>query len=209
MMSQPCSPIRAHSGTVPMSLADSILSQPFAAECDADSRTPRVIGVTGSYRSWTPRGRSPEHSNNRCGDARSPSPWASYEAAHSGPPSMFAPVFTPSVARPTPDHAESGVELACELSLGTVGHPSSCGPACKYVVKRRGCKDGRQCSHCHLCTWKKAGNLTKSEHVDSYESRASDASPSRATSSLGGSSLGRGCGSFRQSSAGFRTTDEE
>mmetsp|Transcript_41315 Transcript_41315/g.116954 ORF Transcript_41315/g.116954 Transcript_41315/m.116954 type:complete len:200 (+) Transcript_41315:1-600(+) len=36
-------------------------------------------------------------------------------------------------------------------SLGSFGHPTSCGPACKYAKKARGCKDGASCSHCHLC----------------------------------------------------------
>jgi len=39
----------------------------------------------------------------------------------------------------------------CMPSSGSMGHPLSCGPACKYVWKSRGCKDGSQCSHCHLC----------------------------------------------------------
>ncbi|CAK9044021.1 unnamed protein product [Durusdinium trenchii] len=36
---------------------------------------------------------------------------------------------------------------------GSKGHPYSCGPACKYVQKSRGCKDGDLCTHCHLCRW--------------------------------------------------------
>lgn len=36
---------------------------------------------------------------------------------------------------------------------GSTGHPYSCGPACKYVLKARGCKDGDLCTHCHLCRW--------------------------------------------------------
>ncbi|CAE7252411.1 unnamed protein product [Symbiodinium natans] len=39
------------------------------------------------------------------------------------------------------------------LNLGSLGHPFSCGPACKYVLKPRGCKDGGMCDHCHLCRW--------------------------------------------------------
>lgn len=39
-------------------------------------------------------------------------------------------------------------------SLGSAGHPESCGPACKYHTKSRGCKDGLDCSHCHLCVWR-------------------------------------------------------
>jgi hypothetical protein len=40
------------------------------------------------------------------------------------------------------------------VSVGSAGHPSSCGPACKYHSKSRGCKDGANCSHCHLCFWR-------------------------------------------------------
>lgn len=36
---------------------------------------------------------------------------------------------------------------------GSMGHPYSCGPACKYVLKQKGCKDGDLCSHCHICRW--------------------------------------------------------
>mmetsp|Transcript_52506 Transcript_52506/g.170546 ORF Transcript_52506/g.170546 Transcript_52506/m.170546 type:complete len:287 (-) Transcript_52506:109-969(-) len=38
-------------------------------------------------------------------------------------------------------------------SRGSVGHPAACAPACKYARKKRGCKDGADCSHCHLCVW--------------------------------------------------------
>lgn len=42
------------------------------------------------------------------------------------------------------------------LSIGSRGHPTSCGPACKYAWKTRGCKEGLDCSHCHLCLWTRA-----------------------------------------------------
>ncbi|CAE7436366.1 unnamed protein product [Symbiodinium natans] len=41
------------------------------------------------------------------------------------------------------------------ISIGSEGHPFSCGPACKYASKGKGCKDGANCDHCHLCKWKK------------------------------------------------------
>jgi len=40
-------------------------------------------------------------------------------------------------------------------SLGSAGHPLTCKGACKYVWKRRGCKDGSNCDRCHLCEWKR------------------------------------------------------
>lgn len=39
------------------------------------------------------------------------------------------------------------------VSIGSLGHPISCASACKYVMKKRGCKDGALCDHCHLCAW--------------------------------------------------------
>lgn len=39
------------------------------------------------------------------------------------------------------------------LSKGSLGHPSNCGRPCKYVRKSRGCKDGTECSYCHICVW--------------------------------------------------------
>jgi len=36
-------------------------------------------------------------------------------------------------------------------SLGSYGHPNGCGSPCKYIWKKRGCRDGPNCSHCHLC----------------------------------------------------------
>jgi hypothetical protein len=41
------------------------------------------------------------------------------------------------------------------VSRGSVGHPYSCAEACKYAKKKRGCKDGSSCDHCHLCDWKR------------------------------------------------------
>lgn len=40
------------------------------------------------------------------------------------------------------------------FSTGTVGHPRHCAEACKYYAKKRGCKDGAACDHCHLCVWR-------------------------------------------------------
>jgi len=55
-------------------------------------------------------------------------------------------------------------EVASPSSLGSVGHPLQCAPACKYVTKARGCKDGDQCSHCHICTWHSRGRPAKTRH---------------------------------------------
>lgn len=40
-----------------------------------------------------------------------------------------------------------------QISMGSKGHPYSCADACKFAAKTRGCKDGADCDHCHLCKW--------------------------------------------------------
>ncbi|CAD7953246.1 unnamed protein product [Amoebophrya sp. A120] len=40
-----------------------------------------------------------------------------------------------------------------ETSVGSVGHPLTCGEACKYARKPKGCKDGAHCKRCHHCVW--------------------------------------------------------
>jgi hypothetical protein len=39
-------------------------------------------------------------------------------------------------------------------SPGSIGHPHHCEAACKYVKKPKGCKDGHNCSRCHLCDFR-------------------------------------------------------
>lgn len=52
----------------------------------------------------------------------------------------------------TPPSAWVGAS-STPLSVGTIGHPDTCADACKYHWKRRGCRDGLACSHCHACSW--------------------------------------------------------
>jgi len=40
------------------------------------------------------------------------------------------------------------------VSAGSAGHPYTCAEPCKYMTKKRGCKDSAKCDHCHLCVWK-------------------------------------------------------
>jgi len=42
-------------------------------------------------------------------------------------------------------------------SIGSQGHPLCCQSPCKYVRKRKGCKDGRDCTRCHMCLFSKGG----------------------------------------------------
>jgi hypothetical protein len=49
-------------------------------------------------------------------------------------------------------------------SVGSAGHPYSCGGACKYN-SRKGCKEGAACTRCHLCFWSRASEraMTRSK----------------------------------------------
>lgn len=43
--------------------------------------------------------------------------------------------------------------LATLISCGTIGHPYTCAPACRYVRRKVGCKNGADCPNCHVCLW--------------------------------------------------------
>lgn len=72
-------------------------------------------------------------------------------------------IKTPPVLSTNPTFSQSQKEMPAsqasnqipplEASVGSRGHPHGCRPACKYLLKPKGCKDGRQCIHCHLCRW--------------------------------------------------------
>ena len=49
------------------------------------------------------------------------------------------------------------------LSVGSTGHPSSCGAPCKYAQKPKGCKAGVNCERCHLCRWSKNSKTEKTK----------------------------------------------
>jgi len=40
-------------------------------------------------------------------------------------------------------------------SVGSIGHPYSCQPPCKYNTKGARCKDYQNCVRCHICKWTK------------------------------------------------------
>lgn len=98
---------------------------------------------------------------------RTPSPLldrscAGYEPPPAIPcaPSSVAGMWPLSTCPPL-SSSWSGVEwvppVTPELapSIGSIVHPYSCNAACKYSGKERGCKDGRNCDHCHLCQWRR------------------------------------------------------
>eukprot|EP00429_Kryptoperidinium_foliaceum_P000603 CAMPEP_0176012736 /NCGR_PEP_ID=MMETSP0120_2-20121206/5949_1 /TAXON_ID=160619 /ORGANISM="Kryptoperidinium foliaceum, Strain CCMP 1326" /LENGTH=326 /DNA_ID=CAMNT_0017345631 /DNA_START=56 /DNA_END=1036 /DNA_ORIENTATION=- len=41
------------------------------------------------------------------------------------------------------------------VSVGTKGHPHSCGEACRYARRKSGCRDGANCKNCHACLWQR------------------------------------------------------
>jgi len=41
------------------------------------------------------------------------------------------------------------------VSYGSIGHPHTCAPPCKYATKAKGCKDGASCMRCHQCEWRR------------------------------------------------------
>lgn len=68
----------------------------------------------------------------------------------------------PSHPVPRPRHRPRGKAQAAAAALapivtsvGTIGHPFTCNPPCKYARKPKGCKDGSQCTHCHECVWRR------------------------------------------------------
>mmetsp|Transcript_33552 Transcript_33552/g.95033 ORF Transcript_33552/g.95033 Transcript_33552/m.95033 type:complete len:147 (-) Transcript_33552:78-518(-) len=47
------------------------------------------------------------------------------------------------------------------FSCGSLGHPGACRGPCKYASKSRGCKDGENCTRCHMCRWSRTGETKK------------------------------------------------
>ena len=37
-----------------------------------------------------------------------------------------------------------------------MGHPYNCGPPCRYIQRKGGCRDGAKCPNCHLCMWNRS-----------------------------------------------------
>ncbi|CAE8716388.1 unnamed protein product [Polarella glacialis] len=60
------------------------------------------------------------------------------------------------------------------LSLGSLGHPDTCATGCKWAMKERGCKDGSQCDHCHLCEWRRPPAPIRSRNPNLRNHRSSN-----------------------------------
>lgn len=49
---------------------------------------------------------------------------------------------------------QAGTPMPTPLpSRGSFGHPFYCGAPCKYSGRKKACREGQQCVHCHLCQW--------------------------------------------------------
>lgn len=84
--------------------------------------------------------------------------------AELSPPEDFARTLSPTNLggfTNFAEHAGGAREQSGDLaavgqlfSVGTLGHPHSCGEACKYRNRKSGCLLGVNCDKCHLCCWR-------------------------------------------------------
>jgi hypothetical protein len=80
----------------------------------------------------------------------------------------------------TKGQQRSEVDLkSCPVSVGSIGHPHSCAPACKYNGKKAGCKDGQLCDRCHLCRWTRCTDRAVRDANVGAEVKAKPASATR------------------------------
>jgi len=70
-------------------------------------------------------------------------------------------------------------------SIGSIGHPHSCKKGCKYVWKKRGCRDGRDCPQCHFCTPNSKQQSLKAPQPNQQEQAQVDSSKLPSVGSLG------------------------
>lgn len=63
-------------------------------------------------------------------------------------------------------------------SVGSIGHPHSCASACKYNIKKAGCKDGKLCTRCHSCRWSRGSERSHKSCSNIVSKAGSNASPS-------------------------------
>jgi len=74
---------------------------------------------------------------------------------------LLLPPPPPPHTVPRPETANQQLQSAAPctraqtrvISRGTIGHPESCGPPCRYVKRKGGCRDGQSCTNCHQCFW--------------------------------------------------------
>merc|ERR1719422_1994186 len=66
------------------------------------------------------------------------------------------------VCQSEPSQIAASPALEGRLSMGSLGHPHCCAPACRFVKRKGGCKDGASCPNCHLCFWRRSHDRDRS-----------------------------------------------
>jgi len=83
------------------------------------------------------------------------------------PPALAREQFVgcgPAYISPSKGMFTVGNNVFAAESSGSLGHPFRCHLPCKFFTKsKRGCKDGSQCTRCHLCKWSKGCEETSSK----------------------------------------------
>jgi hypothetical protein len=82
---------------------------------------------------------------------RNEKPGRSLDAQVFDPQVFCQPCDKVSPPQPVCSNVNAGGNQENVVSIGSRGHPHTCERACKYVWKLRGCRDGANCAHCHLC----------------------------------------------------------
>jgi len=83
----------------------------------------------------------------------------------------------PPPALPTPKAKSSKLDPTPRLSIGSIGHPHSCSPACRFVKRQAGCRDGVMCKMCHQCFWQRRAEQTDIKKAPTAESSLPAAPP--------------------------------
>lgn len=58
------------------------------------------------------------------------------------------------------------------ISVGSQGHPDTCGPPCRYARRKDGCRNGRECTNCHICLWRR--DAQSDAQLDTQDAQAAD-----------------------------------
>lgn len=81
-----------------------------------------------------------------------PTAWACAQPS-AGHHSQATNVVMGNVAAPLSFTACEVIDMSRFLSIGSIGHPRTCGNACRYVKRKGGCREGIRCPDCHSCQW--------------------------------------------------------
>uniref|UniRef100_A0A7S4S731 C3H1-type domain-containing protein n=1 Tax=Alexandrium monilatum TaxID=311494 RepID=A0A7S4S731_9DINO len=101
-----------------------------------------------------PRGRARTSPATVYPCERTPSPDRYHRDAFAPPPASPVRQSAVVLAPAQPMTCIAVGSRSCP-TVGSIGHPFSCGQGCKFAKKPRGCKDGGLCDRCHLCVWRR------------------------------------------------------